>query len=477
MLIDRGKMKATIAVAVILLLGSGGAVWELGRRVTTAEARTAELTQSFLAVERAMGYAGFIHHFKNAVLRPGEPGYIDLARDAYAATQAELAALERLLAQSGINVDISVLRETVEEYGRALGKIRAAHEEGLSIAEVDRWVRISDEGAALDLTSLEREIDALFRQHTELVSRWFALSLLMFPGLFSILILSVFFLVRQDQRQKMRQLEFDQSQAQLIREKAHSEELGGLIRELQRSNRDLDEFAYIASHDLKEPLRGIEINAKFLMREGLSGKAGERVRRMSELVARMERLIADLLFYSRLGRSGNKRVSVDPGAVIGSIRAELSEWLEERNGVIVETGEIPPLQAEPVKVKTVLQNLIVNGIKYNDDPAPRVELGFETSAVVNGQTLANAIVVKDNGIGIGEKYREKVFRIFSRLNKQGDYGTGTGSGLAFARRIVEETGGVIDFHSTPGEGTIFYVTLPLADARMGSGATTAGVSS
>ncbi len=252
---------------------------------------------------------------------------------------------------------------------------------------------------------------------------------------------------------------------QLQKEQAHSDELGKLIAELERSNRELDEFAYIASHDLKEPLRGIAINANFLLREDLPDKARERALRMNELAGRMEQLISDLLFFSRLGRKDEARVVVQPGQVIDAIRTDLSEWLAEQGGEVIQVGAIPSLRAERVKVKTVLQNLIVNGIKYNDAQEKRVEIGFAPKAKVHGQSFRNAIFVKDNGIGIDDQHRDKIFRIFSRLNKKSDYpvGTGTGSGLAFVRKIVEEHGGTIDFTSEPGKGSTFYVTLPLAN--------------
>ncbi len=276
---------------------------------------------------------------------------------------------------------------------------------------------------------------------------------------------SYFLWLRRKQEQARRR--YERQQAELAREQAYSEKLGKLVSELERSNRELDEFAYIASHDLKEPLRGIGINANFLLREELTEPVRHRVSRMNELVVRLEQLISDLLFFSRLGRSDAARVVVRPHDILDAIRSDLSEWLSERGGQITEIGSIPSLLAERVKVKTVLQNLIVNGIKYNDAQEKRVEVGFAPKVEVNGRTMENAIYVKDNGIGIGEEYRDKIFRIFSRLNKQEDYDSspGTGSGLAFVRKIVEEHGGAIDFNSSPGEGSTFYVTLPLAENR------------
>lgn len=264
-------------------------------------------------------------------------------------------------------------------------------------------------------------------------------------------------------------IRYQQRGQQLETERLHSAELAELVSnlevqkgELQRSNRELDEFAYIASHDLKEPLRGIGINANFLLREELPGKAKERAVRMTELAEKMERLISDLLFFSRLGRGDEARVEVRPAEVVDTIRHELLEWLEERNGEIAVLGHLPVLKAERVKVKTVLQNLIVNAIKYNDAEHKRAEVGFTPEVTIEGQTLKNAYFVRDNGIGIDERNRDKVFRIFSRLNRDAEYGPGTGSGLAFVRKIVEAHGGVVTFSSSAERGTTFYLTLPLA---------------
>jgi len=271
-------------------------------------------------------------------------------------------------------------------------------------------------------------------------------------------------------RQRRRAREFAMQQQSLAQEKAHSEKLALLVTDLEHSNRELDEFAYIASHDLKEPLRGIGINANFLLREKLPDAARVRALRMIELTTRMEQLISDLLFFSRIGRDVTSRVAVQPGQLIAAIRSDLSEWLAERGGEIVEIGQIPTLQAERLKVKTVLQNLCVNGIKYNDKDKKIVEIGFLPRVEIRGSVLQNAIFVRDNGIGIDEKNHDKVFRIFSRLNKRADYpsddvDTGTGSGLAFVRKIIEQHGGTIDFDSVKGRGSTFYFTLPLASPK------------
>lgn len=264
------------------------------------------------------------------------------------------------------------------------------------------------------------------------------------------------------QRHHQRQLAFERQQAELVREQAHAQELGKLINELQRSNRDLDEFAYTASHDLKEPLRGIAINANFLSREALSENGQELVARMVTLTKRMEQLIADLLFFSRLGRTQDKLQSIDPAGIIDGIVEDLAEWLAERNASVDIVSELPEVRADPLKLKTVFQNLIVNGLKYNNADAKLVEIGFRPAADVDGADLRNVFFVRDNGIGIADEDHDKVFDIFTRLNLDEEYGEGTGAGLSFVRKIIESNGGDVRFTSQPDVGTTFFVTLPMS---------------
>ncbi len=272
------------------------------------------------------------------------------------------------------------------------------------------------------------------------------------------------FLFWQRQQQRQRQLVYAHQQRELERELVHTESLGKVITELERSNRELDEFAYTASHDLKEPLRGITINANFLAREQLSEKGEGRVERMVALAARMEQLITDLLFFSRLGRGEKVMKHVDTPHIIEGIESELEEWMAERHCEIQFDTALPWVHAERSKVKTVFQNLIVNGLKFNDSAPKTVEVGFDRVAEVNGNMLHDVFWVRDNGIGISDQNRNKEFRIFQRLNREEDYGPGTGAGLSFVRKIIEEYGGAIDLVSQPGFGTTFYFSLPPAKA-------------
>ena len=246
-------------------------------------------------------------------------------------------------------------------------------------------------------------------------------------------------------------------------ERPADDRLEAMKVELERSYQDLDDFAHVASHDLKEPLRGISINANFLKRDaGLSDGGKDRVTRMIALCNRMEQLISDLLFFTRLSQSDRASEEVDTSEIIAGIRVSLTDLLGERCGTISIATEMPPVDADSTKIKTVFQHLIVNAIKYNDALRKVVTVGFLPSFESENGTLHDVFYVADNGIGIDETNREKIFRIFSRLNTEKAYGAGTGAGLAFVKKIVEDYGGEITFASNPGKGTTFYFSLPIA---------------
>ena len=267
----------------------------------------------------------------------------------------------------------------------------------------------------------------------------------------------------QQTRDAQHQREEQQKLKLYEQEQAHRRKLQSVVSELERSNRELDNFAYIASHDLKEPLRGISINANMLMREEVSVAGNLRVNRMIELTTRMEQLISDLLFFSRLGRGDQSQEDIDTGTIIKFIEYELLETLELTSGTILIETTMPQVHADKTKIKVVFQNLIANALKYNHSEKKLVNIGFHESVVVKGKQLQNVFYVKDNGIGIDEKNHEKIFRIFTRLNRAKDYGQGTGAGLSFVSKIIEEYGNEITIASGLEQGTTFYFPLPLSE--------------
>ena len=235
--------------------------------------------------------------------------------------------------------------------------------------------------------------------------------------------------------------------------------------ELERSNRELDDFAYIASHDLKEPLRAFYNHASFLLEdyEGKLDEGGEkRLHRMIKLSKRMEQLIDDLLYISRLGRGDQTVENLDITKVITRIETSLAETLTSRNARIVISGKLPSISGHHAHLTTLFQNLISNAVKYNDAEEKIVEIGLAPQSANDNAPSHATLYVRDNGIGIENCFRDDIFRIFKRLNKESKYGEGTGAGLTFVKKIVENHGGEIWLESEPGAGTTFFLTLKKA---------------
>lgn len=226
---------------------------------------------------------------------------------------------------------------------------------------------------------------------------------------------------------------------------------------LEHSNRELDDFAYIASHDLKEPLRGIHNHSQFLIEDNkdkLDSDSVMRLNRLSYLSQRMEALVNDLLYFSRLGRQELAIQSTDLNEVIRDIESTLDVLIHDRTAKIIVPQALPTIVCDKPRVTEVFRNIITNAIKYNDKPEKRVEIGYQDNA---GQ---HVFYVKDNGKGIDKEFYEEIFRIFKRLESSKDSKEdGTGVGLTFVKKIVERHGGKVWLDSKMGEGTTFYFTL------------------
>ena len=247
----------------------------------------------------------------------------------------------------------------------------------------------------------------------------------------------------------------------LVAAEAANVELDRLNRALARSNHELDEFAFVASHDLRTPLRGIAINAHFLLGGRLAPPMRKRVQRMVDLCVRSDEIITALLDFARLKRAAGPRRSVDTELSVAVLRDLMAETLDEAGAEIIVETPLPRVRMAPERLRTVFQNLVSNAVLYNRSPLRRVRIGFTDAADVGGETYRDAFYVADNGIGIAPAHRDKVFRVFSRVHEDPVFGEGTGMGLAFVKQIVEEEGGRVGLVSEPGSGTVFYFTLPL----------------
>ena len=238
--------------------------------------------------------------------------------------------------------------------------------------------------------------------------------------------------------------------------KGQEEAIQDLLRRLQRSNDELQTFAYAVSHDLQEPLRMVSSYLKLLVRrhaEDVSPEAREFIDFAVDGAERMHKQIQDLLTYSRVTTQGHDPEEVDMNRVVDDVRRNLSVAIEETGAVVETAHSLPVVEADPSQMVSLLQNLVGNAIKYRaPDRTPRVVVAAREE---DGQTVFS---VADNGIGIEDKYFERIFQVFQRLHKRDDI-SGTGIGLAVARRIVDRHGGRIWVESTPGEGSTYVFTL------------------
>ena len=256
---------------------------------------------------------------------------------------------------------------------------------------------------------------------------------------------------------------------QKVRER--TEELREINKSLEASNHDLQQFASVASHDLKEPLRKIQLfgailRDKFLNADPNALSYMERIVGSSE---RMARLINDLLNYSRLSVASIYEPT-DFNVVVQEILSDLELMITEKDAVI-NVEKIPQIEAVPGQIRQVFQNIISNALKFSRrDVPPQVHISAELVTDLNPDSAAFAgghycrIVIRDNGIGFNEKYLSKIFTIFQRLHTSELY-EGTGIGLAIAKKVIDKHAGVITARSKEGEGTAFVIVLPLKQGK------------
>jgi PAS domain S-box-containing protein len=230
--------------------------------------------------------------------------------------------------------------------------------------------------------------------------------------------------------------------------------------ELRRSNDELEKFAYVASHDLQEPLRKIQAfgdRLKTRCREQVDEQGKEFIDRMLNSATRMRRLIEDLLALSRVTTKSQPLIPVDLNQIAADVVSDLETSITQSGGRI-ELGHLPTIEADPLQMRQLFQNLIGNGLKFRKPDVPPV-VKIESS-LVDGPTPTCRLSVSDNGIGFDEVYLDRIFQVFQRLHGRNEF-EGTGIGLAICRKIAERHGGSITARSRPGEGATFLVTLPL----------------
>ena len=257
----------------------------------------------------------------------------------------------------------------------------------------------------------------------------------------------------------------EELQAEILERHIAEQRLRAFATKLEQSNRELQDFAYVASHDLQEPLRKIQafgdrLKAKYA--PALTIEGTDYLERMQNAAHRMQMLINDLLQFSRVTTKAQPFKPVDLRQVAREVLSDLETRLEQTAGRVY-VGDLPTIDADPLQMRQLLQNLIGNALKFHRKDVPPV---IQVRCQRNGDNGHCHLEVEDNGIGFDEKYLERIFGVFQRLHGRGEY-EGTGVGLAICRKIAERHNGNITAKSKPGQGATFIVTLPVHQQHNG----------
>ena len=237
---------------------------------------------------------------------------------------------------------------------------------------------------------------------------------------------------------------------------SRADELAELNVDLMRSNEELDAFAYVASHDLKEPLRGISKYAHQLLESAASagGETRQRLEGLTRLTVRMDTLLDSLLHFSRVGRATLQFHPVDLNEVVEEALEMVAARRQEVPTAIRIPQPLPTVECDRMRVREIFVNLLANALKYHDKPQREIEIGWHAD-----EARGPVFFVRDNGIGIEPRHFDIVFRMFKRLHGRDAFGGGSGAGLTIVQKLVEQHRGSVWLESTPGAGSTFYFTL------------------
>lgn len=389
-----------------------------------------------------------------------------------AAQPASMIYLDRLLEHAPVGVVVLNVQEHIQAWNRQAALIFDTEEDaalGRSLytffadRERDRLqqliVHAGTDGDRPPATTFERTLADGRTQFIDVT----ATRLPVRNGMIGTMLIFQDITSRVEAEQEARRLQQETAVAHARAEQA--EQLKALNAILEQRNRELQEFAYVASHDLQEPLRKIHAFADLLWEdyhEQINEEGRHFLERMQHAARRMSRLLSDLLTYSRIATRAQPYQQLDLNRTLAEVCSDLELQIAEVGGT-VHTEPLPSIEADPTQMHQLFQNLISNALKFHRENVPPVVhvAGRLAPADAPGAAPVCRITVQDNGIGFDEKYLDRIFTPFQRLHGRGAY-PGTGMGLAICRRIIERHQGHLTADSTPGAGTTFIVTLPSA---------------
>jgi signal transduction histidine kinase len=426
----------------------------------------------------------------------GDPKYLAPYEEAAGKIHGQLDVLARLIADDpDEQARFASLREAVSQRLAILQQVIGARRRG-GFEAAQAMVREGRGlGAMQDARRLVEEVraseeHALARHDAQReASAATATATLISSGVFNLFLLAMIaYVVRRDMLARARAADEQRHKVELERDNLRlsadveerrrmNESLTALTQRLEQSNRELQDFASVASHDLQEPLRKIQafgdrLRNRFAGQLGTDGR--DYVDRMHAAASRMQTLINDLLAFARVTTKAHPFAPVDLNAVVRDVLSDLEARVESSGGK-VEVGELPTVDADAFQVRQLFQNLIANALKFRKPDAPPLVriTSSRINAGANGDGAATVppmheIRIADNGIGFDEKYLDRIFNVFQRLHGRAEY-EGTGIGLAVCRKIVERHGGTITAQSREGEGSTFVVVLPERQQSMTQG--------
>ncbi|MEO5753314.1 MAG: CHASE3 domain-containing protein [Chthoniobacterales bacterium] len=467
--------KAGFALAIVALLLSGGLSFFNLQRI---QHNAGLVVHTHLVMDELRGTLDALSESESnqrSYLISGDRSYLAPHRAAAAAAEAHLQRLQELTADNPQQQ--SRLAKMKPELAARLESLRAGiiirEREGVDGAS--RYVlrgkgkrqMVAVRALAGQMYKTEtdlltaREAESRTSYHSAIVTQW--LTTLLGLGL----VVAAFLLTaREIETRRVSAAALTEANDELEnRVETRTSALGSANESLQRSNRELEQFASVASHDLQEPLRKIQAFGDRLQTR-YADELGEQGRdylgRMLASATRMRSLIDALLSFSRVTTKAQPFVTVNLAATVEDVVSDLEDRIQ-RMGGRVEVGPMPSLEADPLQMRQLLQNLIGNGLKFARPDAPpvvEVESRLLRENSENGEILIYEISVRDNGIGFEEVYLDRIFELFQRLHGRQEY-EGTGMGLAICRKIVERHGGTITARSAPERGATFLVNLPI----------------
>ncbi len=412
---------------------------------------------------------------KRGYLLTGEDEFLEPYHNALSELDMRIAAVRAISTEIPYQADrITDLLTLVEQ--KIADITRVVH---LSIENKDRRaMKIIMSGQDRDLyTNISRMFEDIESQEFAMQSHLYSqlgvaekksnIIFMVFLLTSSFLLIGLLILQKKYRAREAKHTEALEQRAQELEAKVaeRTQELSLYAEELSRSNQELEDFAFVASHDLQEPLRKIRAFADRILtryKGNIDDKGVDYLKRLNNAAIRMSTLIHDLLEFSRIKTRGKEFTPVDLNDVVNTAIDDLTIAIEE-SGAVIHNVELPSIEADLSQMRQVFLNILSNAIKFHKpELAPEITLQYCTSTLPVNEVDVDYhdIRIKDNGVGFDQSYADKVFIPFQRLHSRDEY-KGNGIGLAVCRRIIERHGGTIRVQSTLGEGTEFKILLPL----------------